>query len=178
MIFIHVDPTTNNIEVINQYIEKGKELFILFYMEGCGPCNATRPEWSKIKNVIGEKYKKNGNIVVADIDQEMISKMKYFTNPPSGFPTMIYISKKGNQTENYENSSISNKNRSIDSFVDWIQSKVNNIKGGANTKRKFMQLGGRKWSLKYKRSINCKRPKGFSQKQYCRRKNKKYSNRK
>ena len=24
-----------------------------------------------------------------------------------------------------------------------------------------------KWSLKYKRSINCKRPRGFSQKQYC-----------
>lgn len=25
----------------------------------------------------------------------------------------------------------------------------------------------RKWSKKYKKSINCKRPKGFSQKQYC-----------
>lgn len=25
----------------------------------------------------------------------------------------------------------------------------------------------RKWSIKYKRSIDCKRPKGFSQKQYC-----------
>lgn len=25
----------------------------------------------------------------------------------------------------------------------------------------------RKWSNKYKKSINCKRPKGFSQKQYC-----------
>ena len=25
----------------------------------------------------------------------------------------------------------------------------------------------RKWSLKYKRSINCKRPRGFSQKQHC-----------
>ena len=25
----------------------------------------------------------------------------------------------------------------------------------------------RKWSLKYKKSINCKRPKGFSQRQYC-----------
>jgi hypothetical protein len=24
-----------------------------------------------------------------------------------------------------------------------------------------------KWSIKYKRSINCKRPKGFSQKQFC-----------
>ena len=29
--------------------------------------------------------------------------------------------------------------------------------------------GGGKWSLKYKRSINCNRPKGFSQKQYCKR---------
>ena len=25
----------------------------------------------------------------------------------------------------------------------------------------------RKWSLKYKRSIDCKRPRGFSQKQHC-----------
>ncbi len=25
----------------------------------------------------------------------------------------------------------------------------------------------RKWSTTYKKSINCKRPKGFSQKQYC-----------
>ena len=25
----------------------------------------------------------------------------------------------------------------------------------------------RKWSRKYKQSINCSRPKGFSQKQYC-----------
>jgi hypothetical protein len=24
-----------------------------------------------------------------------------------------------------------------------------------------------KWSLKYKRSINCQRPRGFSQKQHC-----------
>lgn len=25
----------------------------------------------------------------------------------------------------------------------------------------------RKWSLTYKKSINCNKPKGFSQKQYC-----------
>lgn len=31
-----------------------------------------------------------------------------------------------------------------------------------NTKK-----GGRKWSMKYKKSINCNRPKGFSQKQHC-----------
>ena len=32
--------------------------------------------------------------------------------------------------------------------------------GKRNTRR-------RKWSTKYKRSINCRKPKGFSQKQYC-----------
>ena len=26
---------------------------------------------------------------------------------------------------------------------------------------------GGKWSLKYKKSINCRQPKGFSQKQHC-----------
>ena len=26
---------------------------------------------------------------------------------------------------------------------------------------------GGKWTMKYKKSINCKNPKGFSQKQYC-----------
>ena len=32
---------------------------------------------------------------------------------------------------------------------------------------KKTQNGGRKWSTKYKKSIHCNRPKGFSQKQYC-----------
>ena len=29
------------------------------------------------------------------------------------------------------------------------------------------QTGGRKWSMKYKRRINCSAPRGFSQRQYC-----------
>jgi hypothetical protein len=36
-------------------------------------------------------------------------------------------------------------------------------------------MRGGKWSMKYKKSIDCKNPKGFSQKQHCEygRKNKK-----
>jgi hypothetical protein len=33
--------------------------------------------------------------------------------------------------------------------------------------RNSSQNGGRKWSLKYKKSINCNRPRGFSQRQHC-----------
>jgi hypothetical protein len=32
--------------------------------------------------------------------------------------------------------------------------------------------GKRRWSVKYKKTINCSNPKGFSQKQYCKRKRK------
>ncbi len=32
--------------------------------------------------------------------------------------------------------------------------------------KNYHKKGG-KWSLTYKKSINCKKPKGFSQKQYC-----------
>ena len=34
-------------------------------------------------------------------------------------------------------------------------------------KTKSKQKKRHKWSRKYKNSINCRRPKGFSQKQYC-----------
>ena len=44
-------------------------------------------------------------------------------------------------------------------------SRIKQKKGTKGTK-KGTKKGG-KWSLKYKRTINCKRPKGFSQKQYC-----------
>ena len=39
------------IDALNDLIEKNNnnKVFILYYMEGCGPCNETRPEWEKIK---------------------------------------------------------------------------------------------------------------------------------
>ena len=58
--------------------------------------------------------------------------------------------------------------------MKWIEFKLNEtprkskkLMGGGKKRKSKKQKGG-KWSLKYKRSINCKRPKGFSQKQYCR----------
>jgi len=43
------------------------------------------------------------------------------------------------------------------------------IQKGMGTKKRMAtkkRMGG-KWSLKYKKSINCNKPKGFSQKQHC-----------
>ena len=44
---------------------------------------------------------------------------------------------------------------------------LNGVGSGKRVVRHRRQKKGGKWSLKYKRSINCKNPRGFSQKQYC-----------
>jgi thiol-disulfide isomerase/thioredoxin len=177
------DPTI--IEQLNKYLtNKDNQIFILFYMEGCGPCNETRPEWSKLKNVLSNEFLQKKDIIIVSIDQTLFDKLKHASKEPMSFPTIRYMTNAGENTQTYEDSDISNKDRKIDSFVEWIKLKTgeNNItvsedkvsKGGRRTiknrrriRRRTHKLKGGKWSEKYKRSINCKKPKGFSQKQYC-----------
>jgi vacuolar-type H+-ATPase subunit F/Vma7 len=199
MVFIHID--TKNVEdkdekgetqisKLNHLIhdKKDNKVFLLYYMEGCGPCNATRPEWSKLKNTL-KHLEKRDDVAVVDIDQVLSSKIKGVKEPNS-FPTIRYITDRGNFSENYEDSKLGDeeKNRSIDSFVKWINLNIGEKEkqgGGIIRKRnksmkkhskskknktinknKYSKKGG-KWSAKYKKSINCNRPKGFSQKQHC-----------
>jgi hypothetical protein len=162
---------------------KDNKCFILIFMEGCGPCNATRPEWKKMENVLNKYFLNRNDIIIASIDHQLAESLKNMTSKPASFPTMRFITNSGKNVENYEDSKINNKDRTIDSFVEWVQLKSgdknisnsdkknhlphkthkrhNKLVGGTRRKR------GGKWSLKYKRSINCKRPKGFSQKQHC-----------
>jgi hypothetical protein len=52
----------------------------------------------------------------------------------------------------------------------WVGASVLSITlilGGVGSGVSFGKKVSKKWSLKYKRSINCRKPKGFSQKQYC-----------
>jgi len=184
MVFIEINKKNFNkdkIDKLNKYLtNKDDKVFILFYMEGCGPCNATRPEWSKLKNVLSNNFLNNEKIAIVSIDKDLVGKLKNIKSEPNSFPTMRFITDAGAKVENYEDSNISNKDRTIDSFVEWIKNKTgetyitksddkkntrkNHKICGSNKSRK--RYGG-KWSAKYKRSINCNRPKGFSQKQYC-----------
>jgi hypothetical protein len=138
-------------------------------MEGCGPCNATRPEWAKLQNTL-KHHKNSKNVAIVDIDHVLSSKIINAGKEPNSFPTIRVITNKGNTVEEYD------KDRTIDSFTEWIVSKTReNQNGGKKNqtikrkkiiKNKIIKKGG-KWSLKYKRSINCSKPRGFSQKQHC-----------
>ena len=177
------------IDKLNKYLSnKDAKVFILFYMEGCGPCNETRPEWSKLKNVLSNDFLNKEDIVIVSVDKDLYGKLKNANKEPMGFPTIRFMTNAGENVQTYEDSDVSNKDRKIDSFVEWIKLKTgeNNIttsetttgkSGGFKRKithRRNRQRSGRtkkfnggKWSAKYKRSINCNRPKGFSQRQYC-----------
>ncbi len=174
---IHIDENTNEGK-INEVIEKiksGKHVFALIYMNGCGPCEMTKPEWKKLEstNLLNGI---NAEILIIDIDKDFVDKLSSVikTDNIMGFPTIRYI--KDSKEEEFEDSDIKEKTRSISSFVDWIKSKTQQ-KGGKKYRKtmktrktrktnKNTKRGG-KWSSKYKRSINCRKPKGFSQKQYC-----------
>ena len=159
----------NLIDKLNKHLtRRDDKIFILFYMEGCGPCNATRPEWSKLKNVLSNHFLNRDDIVIVAIDKDLAGKLKNIGSEPNSFPTIKYMTNEGNVNENYEDSNISRKDRTIDSFVEWIQLKSGekNITQSVNhhprnkTHKKVLKLRrtrkhrGGKWSLKYKRSIN------------------------
>lgn len=177
-------------EKLNEYLSnKDAKIFILFYMEGCGPCNEIRPEWSKLKNVLSNDFLNREDIVIVSIDKDLFCKLKNANKEPQSFPTIRFMTNAGEKIQTYEDSDISRKDRKIDSLVEWIKlksgkknitkseksySKPSKSSKSSKSSGRKSKLGGKtrklyggKWSAKYKRSINCNRPRGFSQRQYC-----------
>ena len=126
MIVLHIE-TEKDAFMVDNLINQGKDVFILVYMKGCGPCNATRPEWEKIEPTLKSQYAKNNKLVVIDINKDYIGKIKHIGSI-DGFPTMKYISNYGKKVEPYETSTITTKDRSLDSFINWIETNINTVK--------------------------------------------------
>lgn len=205
MVYLHIENKPSNmggkglVAELNKLMSvKNNKTFMLIFMEGCGPCNATRPEWKKLQNVLPADFLNRKDVAIVSVDHIMADNITHLNPKPSSFPTMRYITNSGHTSENYEDCDIDVKDRQIDSFVKWMENKLgesdithykhpghnehhhhhhkhnshHNKRSSASKTRRYM--GGRtkrhrggKWSLKYKRSINCRKPKGFSQRQHC-----------
>jgi thiol-disulfide isomerase/thioredoxin len=134
-------------------------------MDHCGPCELTKPEWKKFKE------ENNENIII-DIEQKNDHEINAILKPlnfslPGTYPCILYIH--NGKVEEYQN-----PKRTLESFNEWLKDKTQNQKGGRKRKtlkrnkksNKYRKTRG-KWSLKYKKKINCNYPKGFSQRQHC-----------
>lgn len=172
-------PDNNNgtnqpmIDEINKLLKNGKNVFLFTYMNGCGPCNSTIPEWDNIStsDKLKNHLKHGDDVVTVRINKDLFPLLKGMGSEPGGFPSLRHVT--NDQVEEFEDWQSPTKSRSTDSFVEWIEDKISKKKGvkkqpmrTRKNKNKRKQRGG-KWSLKYKRSINCNRPRGFSQRQHC-----------
>ena len=168
----------DNASKMNDFLKSGKNAFVLIYMDGCGPCMSTHPEWKKLAS----KFENQDDIGVFDVEMSNLANIDHegLKRNIAGYPTMRHVH--GNTISEYEKCENISHDRTHESFVDWINSissnKKSSMRGGRSrakvarrlrktNKRTRRTSGGRKWSLKYKRSINCRRPRGFSQRQHC-----------
>jgi thiol-disulfide isomerase/thioredoxin len=169
----------DNASAINKFLKSGKNAFVLIYMDGCGPCMNTHPKWLELES----DFKDHNDIGVFDIEMSNLGEINHegLKRNIAGYPTMRHVH--GDSANEYEKCENISHDRTRESFVDWINkmssNKKSSMRGGSRAKmakrtRKTIKRtkGKRKWSLKYKRSINCRRPRGFSQRQYCKRRNK------
>ena len=108
---------------VDDLIKHKKHVFILIYMDGCGPCNAARPEWAKMSHALKGQYASNKDIAIIDLNKDLLPLVKG-VGSVEGFPTMKYITDQGHTVESYEDSAVKNKDRSSDSFINWVESKV------------------------------------------------------
>lgn len=149
---------SNKLDKLNKLVENGSHVFLLVYMEGCGPCNATRPEWAKIESALKSNYSKNDKVVVVDVNKDVMSQIKHLGDV-DGFPTIKYMGDGGKTVEAYELSSISKKDRSIDSFINWIESKTGNVVSSSSPEALYKRLGGGSKERMTKRQMTKKRTK-------------------
>lgn len=125
MIFKHIEKAGADLDLLNTSVNNGKYIFILVFMDGCGPCGETLPKWAQIENKMSNEYKGNDDIMVVSVNKDLLSLCPFVGNI-SGFPTMKYIHNTPNKKimESYEDSSVIDKDRSTDSFINWIENSI------------------------------------------------------
>ena len=151
------------------------DFFIFIFMDGCGHCKEAEPQWKKFES---SPYKTKEDVMIVDVNEKLLNslKMPELEKDIVGFPTFRHM--KNGKVEDYDKAKyLKKKDRSYDSFLEWVEKKTKDAEkrktqgGGGMKKRRTIKkrriYGGAKWSMKYKRSINCRRPKGFSQRQHC-----------
>lgn len=115
----------NDVEKINEYINDGKHLFILVYMNGCQPCSMTKPHWMgmethpKLKDVLAK-----GNVEIVYVEQSNQDAFKDRLNEIRGYPSIQYIHRGKKVDYNGE--------RTEDAFLSWMLQMLDDADAGKN----------------------------------------------
>lgn len=152
------DPSKNtddNIDKVDAAIKDGKDVFIMFFSNGCPPCEAAKPVWDKLNH--HDDIKNKDNVVVVRIEAGLHNADNMGATI-TGVPTFRYI--KNKKIEELTNGDIKHF---INIILDKTGSKSddksdrktnttsknssnsssNSIKGGRKRRRTIKRKGGR-----------------------------------
>lgn len=103
---------------------KGKHGVVLFYLDGCNPCNMIKPTWNKVIDELKEKHK--DEIILGAIESRDIDMFKKNGISPSvsSFPTILYF-----HPNNISRNDMYNGDRSYEDIKEWIIEKKNRNSG-------------------------------------------------
>ena len=104
---------------LHEYLNNDKDVFALVYMNGCGPCESTKPIWHELK----QKYHGDDSICILDIEHTLLSDVNndVIKRNINGFPTLRHI--RGKTIQDYEDVEGIKKDRSLESFIQWLEKK-------------------------------------------------------
>ena len=124
--------TKEDLNVLNQHLsEPNTHVFVLVFMEECGPCKATRPEWDKI-----EVADKDKNVVVADVNSRLLlddfNKIEH-VGDVMAYPTIKHVHK--GKVHDY-----SGADRRHGSFEKWIK----DASASATPSKSQSKIGGKR----------------------------------
>lgn len=122
-----------------------------------------REEINRKKGEIGSELRKYRtlNEKLNDSNYESLLKAEFNNSDKQG--TLKQILRNVEFTEKKFNVPVSG----IDTFLIYAKRYFGSLSPRKSSSSKRSVSRGGKWSAKYKKSIDCKRPKGFSQKQHC-----------
>lgn len=114
---------------------KGKHGVVLFYMNGCNPCNMIKPHWNKaieeLKNDVGEE------IILGAIERDKLNSFNNHINVNrhvNGYPTILYL-----HPSNHNSPEVYKGNREHKDIKEWIIEKKNRS-SGAKKHNKHMHI--------------------------------------
>ncbi len=192
---VHLEDATRDaakLRALTQAVlEQHRHVFLCIYMHGCGACEATMPQWNRMARELlprspwFRQHKKD--IFVASLNEALLPHLPWIdADSVHGYPTIVHFrpSSTGRQgtiriqpRDEYDQSPQANNARTAESLLAWIQAHTPSSHSSSPSPSRKRHSGGRatvhrrgkrRWSVKYKRSIRCSRPRGFSQRQYCR----------
>jgi|694.fasta_scaffold46050_4 hypothetical protein len=152
---------------------KGKHGVVLFYMNGCNPCNMIKPHWNSAINDLKEEI--GEEMILGAVERAAVEGFNKHINVSrhvNGFPTILYL-----HPSNHSSPEVYNGSRTHGDIKVWIKEKKNRSSGAKkHTEKKRSNVtghqggGGRGSSKRRRKSIRRTSKKRFSSRMYRRRK--------